>query len=80
MQWKHLRHCATSEVYCVHTIISLLQGSPEITRMHVRSDITYRFATTNVSSTLRNTDTEHAMEANFLVFLPRAAFITYFEM
>lgn len=48
---------------------------PEITSLHIYSDITFRFATTTVTSRIKNVDMK-SREAIFDVTLPNEAFIT----
>ena len=48
---------------------------PEIYSLHVVSDIKYRFATTKVTSRVKNSG-ERSREAIFDVTLPNEAFIT----
>ena len=47
--------------------------------MHIESDITYRFATTKVSSRVKNPGNQ-SREAKFDVTLPNEAFITNLTM
>lgn len=70
---------------CDHTryILICLQAvpgkNPEIYSLHVTSNITFRFATTHVTSQLANR-AQVANEIEFRVTLPKAAFITAFSM
>ncbi|XP_060571367.1 inter-alpha-trypsin inhibitor heavy chain H3-like [Ruditapes philippinarum] len=48
---------------------------PEIHSLHIHSDIRYRYATTTVTSRIKNVDSK-SREANFDVTLPNEAFIT----
>ncbi|CAH1784811.1 unnamed protein product [Owenia fusiformis] len=53
--------------------------TPQIYSLHIRSDIAYRWATTQVTSKLANPGTS-AKEAMFRIVLPKAAFIANFSM
>uniref|UniRef100_A0A914W3C9 Inter-alpha-trypsin inhibitor heavy chain H3-like n=1 Tax=Plectus sambesii TaxID=2011161 RepID=A0A914W3C9_9BILA len=50
-----------------------------ITKLHIKSEVKCRFATTEINSRVENVS-EKAEEAEFVANLPEDAFITYFEM
>ncbi|KAK3102942.1 hypothetical protein FSP39_015126 [Pinctada imbricata] len=55
------------------------ETTPKIYSLHIRSDITYRFSNTLVTSKVANPDTV-SREAKFDVTLPNEAFITKFKL
>ncbi|WAR25483.1 ITIH4-like protein, partial [Mya arenaria] len=52
---------------------------PEIVLMHIRSEIQFRFATTLVTSVVRN-HANHTQDSTFQVTLPEEAFISNFTL
>ena len=52
---------------------------PEIYQLHIQTDITYRFATTQVICRLANKSPE-TKEAVFVMTIPKTAFINSFVM
>ena len=52
---------------------------PEVEYVHIRSEVFYRFATTQVTSRVRN-HANHTQDTMFEVFLPQQAFISNFTM
>ncbi|ELT99546.1 hypothetical protein CAPTEDRAFT_222769 [Capitella teleta] len=62
-----------------HFCWDYVKKNPEVYSLHIRSDITFRFATTHVVSRLANHG-DQAKEAEFKVTLPKAAFISNFTM
>ena len=56
------------------------QPSPEITKVHVRADVQYRYARTVVETSIKNPSTSRAQEVVFNMVLPDAAFTSNFTI
>ena len=56
------------------------QPSPEITKVHVRADVQYRYARTVVETSIKNPSTLRAQEVVFNMVLPDAAFTSNFTI
>ena len=54
--------------------------APEITKIHVRSDIQYRYAKTVVETSIKNPSTTKAQEVFFNMVLPDSAFTSNFTI
>ena len=54
--------------------------APEITKIHVRSDIQYRYAKTVVETSIKNPSTTKAQEVYFNMVLPDSAFTSNFTI
>ncbi|GFN82720.1 inter-alpha-trypsin inhibitor heavy chain h3 [Plakobranchus ocellatus] len=58
---------------------SAVSATKKVESYHVKTDIRFRFATTQISSTIRNLDSQ-AQDVNFEVAIPKGAFIVAFHM
>ena len=56
------------------------QPSPQITKVHVRADVQYRYARTVVETSIKNPSTSKAQEVVFNMVLPDAAFTSNFTI
>ncbi|VDI01986.1 Hypothetical predicted protein [Mytilus galloprovincialis] len=77
MAYQELHYSILMLVFLFMQIVYVQTQNPSIQSMHIKSDITHRFATTLVSSKVVSS-VETPVESSFHVVIPDSAFITEF--
>lgn len=77
--WQRVRSCLLIGLLANITPASNAKSNPEITRLHIRSDITLRYAHTRVDTRMRNPSVS-PQEMTYSINLPENAFICNFSM